>query len=167
MFKNTVNIEVTVFSREVPIPNQTFNFKFYLQDSHFFSSCAVLPRLAFVFKLTCIDKVNICFQVVIYKLFFTSWYKLYSQVVIHFQCIMYVVSMYQMYQCITYTSNVSCMCSCISTFGNDVALRKIRVESVVIYYLCGFKGGKMKRSTATGKNGKFVIIIFTCACRVL
>ena len=77
MFKNTVNIEVTVFSREVPIPNQTFNFKFYLQDSHFFPSCAVLPRLAFVFKLTCIDKINICFQVVIYKL--------YSQVVIHFQ----------------------------------------------------------------------------------
>ena len=25
----------------------------------------------------------------------------------------------------------------------------------------------MKRSTATGKNRKFVIIIFTCACRVL
>ena len=25
----------------------------------------------------------------------------------------------------------------------------------------------MKRSTATGKNGKLVIIIFTCACRIL
>ena len=25
----------------------------------------------------------------------------------------------------------------------------------------------MKRSTATGRNKKFVIIIFTCACRVL
>ena len=25
----------------------------------------------------------------------------------------------------------------------------------------------MKKSTATGKNRKFVIIIFTCACRVL
>ena len=24
----------------------------------------------------------------------------------------------------------------------------------------------MKRTTATGKNGKFVIIAFTCACRV-
>ena len=31
----------------------------------------------------------------------------------------------------------------------------------------GFKGGKVKRNTATGKNQKFVIIIFTCACRVL
>ena len=25
----------------------------------------------------------------------------------------------------------------------------------------------MKRSTATGKNGTFIIIIFTCACRIL
>ena len=65
MFKNAVNIEVMVFSRGMPIPNQTFNFKFYLQDSHFFSSCPVLPRLAFVFKLTCIGKVNIFFQVVL------------------------------------------------------------------------------------------------------
>ena len=31
----------------------------------------------------------------------------------------------------------------------------------------GFKGGKVKRSTVTGKNAKFVIIVFTCACRVL
>ena len=36
------------------MPNQTFNFKFYLQDSHFFSGC--------------VDKIHICFQVVLARL---------------------------------------------------------------------------------------------------
>ena len=51
---NWKTFEVTVFSRGVPIPNQTFNFKFYLHDSHFFSSC--------------VDKIHICFQVVLARL---------------------------------------------------------------------------------------------------
>ena len=39
---------------------------------------------------------------------------------------------------------------CFHKFGLDVS---------------GFKGGKMKRSMATGKNGKFVFDVFTGACR--
>ena len=63
MFKNAVNIEATVFSRGVPITTQfqvlftsfTFLFKLY---SHLF-------KLYYHLFSSCID---ICFQVVIYKL---------------------------------------------------------------------------------------------------
>ena len=66
MFKNAVNIEATVFSREVPITNQfqvlftnfTFLFKLY---SHLF-------KLYYHLFSSCLGKVTICFQVVIYKL---------------------------------------------------------------------------------------------------
>ena len=66
MFKNAVNIEATVFSRGVPITNQfqllftsfTFIFKLY---SHLF-------KLYLHLFSSCLGKVTICFQVVIYKL---------------------------------------------------------------------------------------------------
>ena len=54
MFKNAVNIEVAVFSRGVPITNQ-FQVVMYL---HFFSSSIDI----------CLSCIDICFQVVIYKL---------------------------------------------------------------------------------------------------
>ena len=96
MFKNVVNIEATVFSRGVPITNQfqvlftsfTFLFKLY---SHLF-------KLYYHLFSSCLGKVTICFQVVIYKLLQVGT-----------RCI------YKLLQC---TSS-----SCINTFGNDVSAR--------------------------------------------
>ena len=54
MFKNAVNIEVAVFSRGVP---RTIQFQ---------------VLFTFLFKLSCIAKIRICFQVVLLRFTFVS-----------------------------------------------------------------------------------------------
>ena len=71
MFQNAVNIEVAVFSRGVPITNQ-FQVQFTSCYKHFFSSCIDICFQVVVYKLLQVGThclcVDVCFQVVVYKL---------------------------------------------------------------------------------------------------